>query len=83
MRTRILSAVVLDILVASMVAGAFAQGRGGGAPNSFYRFNYGSEEMQPIAYPEKPIVTQHQITIGTETIQYRAHVGFLPIHRVT
>ena len=46
------------ILIAAMVVGAFAQGRGtGSAPNNFYRFNYSLDEMQPIDYPPKPITT--------------------------
>ena len=72
------------ILIAAMVAGAFAQGRGAGsAPNNFYRFNYSLDEMQPIDYPEKPITTRHQITLQGETIQYTAHCGFIPIRNAT
>jgi carboxypeptidase C (cathepsin A) len=72
------------ILIAAMVVGAFAQGRGAGsAPNNFYRFNYSLDEMQPINYPAQPITTQHQITLGKETIQYTAHVGFMPIRNAT
>ncbi|MBZ5497047.1 MAG: peptidase S10 [Acidobacteriia bacterium] len=72
------------ILIAAMVVGAFAQGRGAGsAPNNFFRFNYSLEEMQPINYPPQPITTQHQITLGGETIQYTAHVGFMPIRNAT
>ncbi len=72
------------ILIAAMVAGAFAQGRGAGsAPNNFYRFNYTLEEMQPIDYPAQPIVTKHQITLQKETIQYTANVGFIPIRNAT
>jgi carboxypeptidase C (cathepsin A) len=74
----------LVILIAAMSVGAFAQGRGaGGATNNFYRFNYSLEEMQPINYPAQPITTHHQITLQKETIQYTAHVGFIPIHNAT
>ena len=73
------------ILIAATGVGAFAQGRGGApaAINDFYRFNYNSEEMQPIKYPAEPIATQHKITLHGETIEYTAHVGFLPIHQAT
>ena len=72
------------ILIAAMGVGAFAQGRGAGsAPNNFYRFNYSLDEMQPIDYPAKPITTKHQITLQKETIQYTAHVGFMPIRNAT
>jgi len=72
------------ILIAAMVVGAFAQGRGtGSAPNNFYRFNYNLDEMRPIDYPAKPITTKHQITLQKETIQYTAHVGFIPIKNAT
>ncbi len=72
------------ILIAAMVVGAFAQGRGAGsAPNNFYRFNYSLEEMQPIDYPAQPIITHHQITLQKETIQYTANVGFMPIRNAT
>ena len=74
----------LVILVAAMGVVALAQGRGGaGATNNFYRFNYSLDEMQPIAYPAQPIVTQHQITLQRETIRYTAHVGFMPIRNAT
>jgi carboxypeptidase C (cathepsin A) len=74
----------LVILIAAMVVGAFAQGRGAGsAANNFFRFNYSLEEMQPIEYPAQPITTQHQITLQKETIQYTAHVGFMPIRNAT
>jgi carboxypeptidase C (cathepsin A) len=72
------------ILIAAMVVGAFAQGRGAGsAPNNFYRFNYSLDEMQPINYPAQPITTPHQITLGKETIPYTAYVGFMPIRNAT
>ena len=35
--------------------------------------------MQPINYPAQPITTRHQITLQKETINYTAHVGFMPI----
>ena len=73
----------LVLLIAAMDAGAFAQGRGGGTPNNFYRFNYNLEEMQPINYPAQPITTRHQITLQKETINYTAHVGFMPIRNAT
>jgi len=74
----------LVLVIAAMGIGAFAQGRGAAsAPNNFYRFNYSLDEMQPIDYPEKPITTKHQITLQKETIQYTAHVGFLPIRNAT
>src|SRR5450759_3447918 len=63
----------LVMLVAAMGVVALAQGRGApGATNSFHRFNYSLDEMQPIAYPAQPIVTQHQITLQRETIKYTA-----------
>ena len=73
------------ILIAIVSVAAFAQGRGrgAGATNDFYRFNYNEGEMQPISYPAQPITTQHQITLHGETIQYTAHVGFIPIHQAT
>jgi carboxypeptidase C (cathepsin A) len=76
-------------LIAFAAAGApaFAQGRGRGAAtatNDFYRFNYSSEEpMQAIHYPAEPIVTQHRITLHGQTIDYSAHVGFIPILQAT
>lgn len=76
----------LSIALMAISAAAFGQGRGRGAAtatNGFYRFNYGTEEMQPIRYPEKPIETQHQITLHGQTIQYTAHVGFMPIRHAT
>ncbi len=39
--------------------------------------------MQPINYPAEPIATQHKITLHGETIEYTAHVGFIPIHQAT
>ena len=39
--------------------------------------------MQPISYPAQPIATQHQITLHSETIQYTARVGFMPIRHAT
>jgi carboxypeptidase C (cathepsin A) len=80
---RILSISLLAVVVG---ATAFGQGRGRGgvtATNGFYRFNYGADEMQPISYPAQPIVTQHKITLHGETIDYAAHVGFLPIRHAT
>jgi carboxypeptidase C (cathepsin A) len=74
------------VLIATASGNAFAQGRGGAAAatNDFYRFNYtAGEEMQPIKYPEKPIATQHQITLHGETIDYTARVGFIPIKQAT
>ena len=75
----------LVILIAAMVVGAFAQGRGGAGstPNNFFRFNYSMDEMLPIEYPAQPITTKHQITLQKETIQYTAHVGFMPIRNAT
>src|SRR5580658_9128336 len=72
------------VLIAATGVGAFAQGRGGaaGATNDFYRFNYNTEEMTPIKYTE-PVTTQHKITLHGETIEYTAHVGFIPIHQAT
>ena len=73
-------------IVLMMAAAAFGQGRGRGgatATNGFYRFNYGAEEMQAIKYPEKPIESQHQISLHGQTIQYTAHVGFMPIRHAT
>jgi len=78
---------LLLILIAGLSVQAFAQGGRGrgatGATNDFYRFNYNAEEMQPINYPAQPIATKHQIALHGETIQYTAHVGFLPIHQAT
>jgi carboxypeptidase C (cathepsin A) len=73
------------MIVAVTSVGAFAQGRGrgGGATNDFYRFNYSEEGMQPIHYPAEPVTTPHKITLHGETIDYTAHVGFLPIHQAT
>jgi len=74
------------MLLALTCAGAWAQGgrRGGAAAtNDFYRFNYNGEEMQPINYPAKPVTSQHQITLHGQTIQYTAHVGFIPIKQAT
>jgi carboxypeptidase C (cathepsin A) len=72
------------MLVAAMGVVALAQGRGGtGATSNFYRFNYSLDEMQPIAYPAQPIVTEHQITLQRETIKYTARVGFMPIRNAT
>jgi carboxypeptidase C (cathepsin A) len=78
-----LCAAVMLLAVSS--TGAWAQGRRGGAAatNDFYRFNYSGEEMQPINYPAKPITSQHQITLHGQTIQYTAHVGFIPIKQAT
>jgi len=75
----------LLILIAGVAAQAFAQGRGGApaATNDFYRFNYDTEEMQPIQYPAEPVTTQHEIALHGETIQYTARAGFLPIHQAT
>jgi len=71
-------------IVLTMSAAVFGQGRGPStATNGFYRFNYGAEEMQPIHYPEQPITTEHQITLHGQTIQYTAHVGFMPIKHAT
>jgi carboxypeptidase C (cathepsin A) len=74
-----------SICLLLMSAAAFAQGGRGPslATNGFYRFNYGMEEMQPIKYPDQPITTKHQITLYGETIEYTAHVGFLPIKHAT
>ncbi len=81
LHTTLCSFVILGL---ALVAGAFGQGRGAGsAPNNFYRFNYSLEEMQPINYPAEPITTHHQITLQKETIQYTAHVGFMPIRNAT
>jgi len=74
------------MLLTLTCAGAWAQGgrRGGAAAtNDFYRFNYNGEEMQPINYPAKPVTSQHQITLHGQTIQYTAHVGFIPIKQAT
>ena len=74
------------LILAAMGVAAFAQGRGAGAgaTNDFYRFNYNNDEpMQPINYPAQPIATQHQITLHGQTIEYTAHVGFMPIKQAT
>lgn len=78
--------IQLVILIAGLGASAFAQGgRGGPASTSgdFFRFNYGAESMQPIRYPEKPVTTQHSITLHGDKIDYTAHVGFEAIHNAT
>ncbi len=78
---------LIPILIAAAAPGAFAQGRagrGGGATNDFYRFNYTSDEpMQRIDYPAQPIATDHEITLHGETIAYTARVGFMPIKQAT
>ena len=75
------------VLVVTTAAAAFSQGGRGGpstATNDFFRFNYNNtEEMQPIAYPAKPITTQHQIALHGQTIEYTAHAGFEAIHQAT
>jgi len=75
----------LLLLAAATQGNGFAQGRRGpaAATNGFYRFNYGVEEMQPIAYPAQPIATQHQITLHGQTINYTSRVGFMPIRNAT
>ncbi len=80
-----MSIAVVGLIIASAAAGIVlsAQGRGGAAPNNFYRFNYTLDEMQPIDYPKQPIVTQHQITLQGELIKYTARVGFMPIRNAT
>ncbi|HEX3876356.1 MAG TPA: peptidase S10 [Bryobacteraceae bacterium] len=72
-------------LTGAVCAGLYAQGRRGAAAatNDFYRFVYGDEAMQPINYPAQPITTQHQITLHGQTIDYTAHVGFMPIKQAT
>src|SRR6185312_6273976 len=77
---------IFAILAAGVSVAAFAQRNRGPAANTndFYRFNYNSTDpMEPIDYPKEPIATQHQITLHGETIQYTAHVGFIPIHQAT
>lgn len=79
-------ALLLGGLAAGLaVAGLFAQGRGGPAAqtNDFYRFIYTGQEMTPVAIPAQPIETKHQITLHGQTIEYTAHVGFMPIHNAT
>src|SRR5581483_8119614 len=75
------------VLTAATSVGAFAQGGRGPAvvSNDFYRFNYAynGEDLQPIKYPAQPIVTQHEITLHGQTVQYSAHVGFMPIKQAT
>src|SRR5215471_17122450 len=75
------------VLIACAGPTLFAQGRagrGGGATNDFYRFNYTSDEaMQRIDYPAQPIATDHQITLHGQTIDYTARVGFMPIKQAT
>lgn len=87
MQNRITSTVCAAVMLLTLTcAGAWAQGgrRGGAAAtNDFYRFNYNGEEMQPINYPAKPVTSQHQITLHGQTIQYTAHVGFIPIKQAT
>ncbi len=77
----------LAVVAIASGALAFAQGRAGrggaAASSGFYRFNYGLEEMQAIPYPEKPITSDHEITLHGRAIQYTAHVGFLPIRHAT
>ncbi len=89
MRThgRFIQRLAVPIAVsAAMSIGAFAQGGRGGpgvATNDFFRFNYNAERMNPIAYPAKPITTQHSITLHGQKIDYTAHVGFTAIHQAT
>ena len=82
-----LKSSLILVLIACAGTAAFAQGRagrGGGATNDFYRFNYGSDEpMQRIDYPAQPISTDHQITLHGQTIDYTARVGFMPIKQAT
>lgn len=81
------STTLCFFLILAACGQAFAQGGRGaatGATNDFYRFNYASgEEMQRIQYPEKPIATQHEITLHGETIKYTARVGFIAIRQAT
>src|SRR5947209_4282834 len=75
------------LAVTVMSLPSFAQGGRGPASNTndFYRFTYTytGEDLQPVKYPQQPITTQHQITLHGETIQYTAHVGFMPIKHAT
>jgi carboxypeptidase C (cathepsin A) len=71
------------VLLSVAAVGGWAQGRGAGTPNNFFRFNYSLEEMLPIDYPARPVATKHQITIRGEMIPYTARVGFLPIRNAT
>ncbi len=76
---RFLETCAVAALIAAGSVAAFAQGGRGGAAaqtNDFFRFNYTGDRMDPIAYPPKPITTQHSITLHGETIDYTAHVGF-------
>lgn len=65
---------------------ALAQGRGGApaATNDFYRFIYTAPETahNPL-WDEPPVETHHQITVDGQTINYTAHVGFMPIKNAT
>jgi len=54
----------------------------GAAPNDFYRYNYSLADTVPIK-DGPPVETQHQITLRGQTINYTAHVGFMPIHNAT
>jgi carboxypeptidase C (cathepsin A) len=77
-----ISAIALFALASGAMFAQGGRGRGGGT-NDFFRLNYGNEEMQPIAYPAKPITTQHSITLHGERIDYTAHVGFEPVRNAT
>jgi len=79
-----LQAFSFVLVVAALAVSAAAQQRGGTAtPNTFYRFNYALDQMQPINYPEKPIATKHSIKLNGEVIPYTARVGFMPIRNAT
>ncbi|HUA84828.1 MAG TPA: hypothetical protein VMB85_13275 [Bryobacteraceae bacterium] len=75
-------AIALFAFASTSLFAQGGRGRGGGT-NDFFRFQYNNEQMQPIEYPAKPIVTQHSITLHGERIDYSAHVGFEPIHNAT
>ncbi|HEY7855622.1 MAG TPA: peptidase S10, partial [Terriglobales bacterium] len=73
-----------SLTLASFALGfaALASAQRGGPPNDFYRYNYNAAETAAIK-DAPPVVTEHQVTVGGETINYSAHVGFMPIHNAT
>ncbi len=61
-------------------------GRGATAPTGpvgdFFQYNPTAKEAAEIP-TGPPVVTQHQITLGGQTLAYTARVGMMPIHNAT
>lgn len=72
----------LPLLALTLAFALSAAAQRGGAQNDFYRYNYNLADTVPIK-DGPPIETQHQITLHGQTINYTAHVGFMPIHNAT